>query len=295
LSGGTRRITGMAPSLHEIATVAVKALDAEQPVKNVPEADPGWNDAFVGAIRDFKETFRGSPDLPKLLNIVSIQNAEDADASQIRFEIDHDVVRVTNDGTPFTAEDVWGICSVGHSKKKNKIGFYGIGFKSVYTLTDLPEIRSGHYALQLEEKIYPAPVKVESLLRDGAQFVLPVKEGRRSQVDELVKQLTNSDLLHLLLTLDHLTSLEIVDRVSGRSGRFYRERVRQDTNGQWEEYRIGGTWRDVEDQIWRRYKFETSPLPANLFREGRVTVPTATRTAPPPIAHPCSRSSSSVT
>ena len=108
-------------------------------------------------MREVKNRYRNSPDLPALLRIVSeklygkeihwalelIQNAEDEDAHRIVFIFRPDEVLVFNDGKPFTAEGVWAICSAGQSRKKNKIGFFGIGFKSVFLITISSPIKRG--------------------------------------------------------------------------------------------------------------------------------------------------------
>ena len=275
-------------SRQQAAKRAVERLRGGRSPGKVPESKSGWNHAFVSAIRGWKDRFRDSADLRSALEIVSdqlygkdihwalelIQNAEDAGAKKITFEFDRDEVRVTNDGKPFTAADVWGICSVGQSRKKNKIGFFGIGFKSVHEVTHAPEIRSGPYALRLEDKIYPTPLPPDvTRPHDGSLFVLPIRGDRRSHVEGMVDQLTRPALLHLLLTLNSLSSLEVVDLIGGRSGRFYRERLAQDPAGYWDEYRIGGTWPEFEEQTWRRYEFETGEVPAGLSRQGRDLVP----------------------
>src|SRR5690242_16162954 len=80
----------------------------------------------------WKEQFRGSRDLSSLLEIVSdrlygqsvhwalelIQNAEDEGARRIIFVFDRDHIEVINDGRPFSARDVWAVCSAGGSAKK---------------------------------------------------------------------------------------------------------------------------------------------------------------------------------
>ena len=275
-------------TLRNLAAKVVDDLRNDRNSQSLRESASGWNHAFVSAIRDYKDRFRDSPDLRSALEIVSdqlygkdihwalelIQNAEDAGARQITFEFDREKVRVTNNGSPFTAADVWGICSVGQSRKKNKIGFFGIGFKSVHEITHFPEIWSGPYAFRLEDKIYPSPLQSDDPQdHDGALFILPVRSDRRSQVEGMIDRLTSPDLLHLLLTLDSIASLEVIDRIGDRSGLFYRERTAQDPDGHWDEYRIGGTWPGFEAQTWRRYRFETAGVPEGLSRQGREVTP----------------------
>jgi hypothetical protein len=118
-------------AIRAAAARTVERLNQRQPAGPTPETDPTWNEAFIGAIRELKERFRGSPDLRPLLSIASeqlygrdihwalelIQNAEDAGARRIVFVFEPDRVTVQNDGEAFTAADVWAICSAGHSTK----------------------------------------------------------------------------------------------------------------------------------------------------------------------------------
>lgn len=204
------------------ASAAVEAFRSGANSGDLPEEADGWNEAFVRAILDLKERFRGSPDLGRLLKIASeqlygkdvhwalelLQNAEDAGARHIVFVFERDRVLVSNDGAAFDAEDVWAICSAGHSAKKNKIGFFGIGFKSVFKISDAPEIRSGHYALRLQDKIYPSPLDVDSPVRPrGARFTLPVRPAERDRIGNMLRDLTSAEFLHLLLTLELLETI----------------------------------------------------------------------------------------
>ena len=252
------------------------------------ESNSGWNEAFVSAIREFKERFRGSPDLGPALAIASedlygrdihwalelIQNAEDAGARHVTFIFERERVIVANDGDVFAAEDVWGICSAGHSPKKNKIGFFGIGFKSVFMITDAPEIRSGPYALRITEKIYPDPLELESNPARGARFVLPVRPKDQGRLDAIAHELTQPEFLHLLLTLTSLQTIRIVDRLaSPRHGRFYRRVSSVDDRGRWDECVIGGSWPGCEQQTWRRYRLTSAPIPEGIQRRGRDLEP----------------------
>jgi len=111
-----------------------------------------WNSSLIDAIYADKVK-QQSEDRDNLLQLVSkqlygetvhyalelIQNAEDVEAKTIKFIFNKDAIIVTNDGHPFDQEDVKGICSVKTGRKKNKIGFFGIGFKSVFNVTRIPK------------------------------------------------------------------------------------------------------------------------------------------------------------
>ncbi len=87
-----------------------------------------------------------------------IQNAEDAGARELLFELFEDRLEVRHDGRPFTEDDVRGVCGVGASSKSGdltKIGTFGIGFKSVYAYTNSPRIHSSGEHFRIENYVRP--------------------------------------------------------------------------------------------------------------------------------------------
>ncbi len=145
-----------------------------------------------------------------------IQNAEDEASGTIRFIFNEDSAIVINDGRPFEEDDVHGICSVKPGRKKNKIGFFGIGFKSVFNITKMPQIISGIYNFTIEHYIYPKP---KSELPDGVEkyysqdkgaiFILPFSQGMPTS-QELIDDFKLLDS-KILLFLKNLHKLEFHD------------------------------------------------------------------------------------
>jgi hypothetical protein len=87
-----------------------------------------------------------------------IQNAEDAGATDLIFEVFEDRLEVRHDGRPFDEADVRGVCGVGMTSKSGdltKIGTFGIGFKSVYAYTNSPHIYSGDESFRIENYVRP--------------------------------------------------------------------------------------------------------------------------------------------
>jgi hypothetical protein len=90
-----------------------------------------------------------------------IQNAEDAGATALAFELFADRLEVRHDGRPFTEADVRGVCGVAQSGKSGdltKIGQFGIGFKSVYAYTRTPQVHSGDEHFRIDHYVRPAAV-----------------------------------------------------------------------------------------------------------------------------------------
>ena len=279
---------GRVSSLDEVALEAVREFNDDLEPGPLPEELEAWNSAFVSAIRAHKEQYRGSKDLKNLLRIAGellygkeihwamelVQNAEDAGAKQMAFVFEPERILVYNDGEPFRARDVWAICSAGHTAKRNKIGFFGIGFKSVYKLTAEPHIYSGPYALRIEDKLYPTAIDVRTRSRRGAWFVLPVLREQRPKLAAMLAQLVSAEFAQVLLTLTSLETIRIVDRTgTNLSGRFVRRSLRRSSDGVWDECDIGGSWDWAVPRPWRRFFHETGPVPAGIEREGRSVAP----------------------
>ena len=103
-----------------------------------------------------------------------IQNAEDAGATELAFELFADRLELRHDGRPFTEADVRGVCGVGKSAKSGDltaIGKFGIGFKSVYAYTRTPRVHSGDEHFRIENYVRPYPE--EPGPADGTLFVFP--------------------------------------------------------------------------------------------------------------------------
>ena len=105
-----------------------------------------------------------------------IQNAEDAGATELAFELFGDRLEIRHDGRPFTDADVRGVCGVGKSGKSadlTRIGQFGIGFKSVYAYTRSPRIHSAGEHFRIEMYVRPYAVDPPDDDATGTLFVFP--------------------------------------------------------------------------------------------------------------------------
>jgi hypothetical protein len=101
-----------------------------------------------------------------------IQNAEDAGATEVAFDLFDDRLELRHDGRPFTEADVRGVCGVAkNAKSLTAIGQFGIGFKSVYAYTKTPRVYSGNEHFGIER--YVRPFLVDPLSGPGTLFVFP--------------------------------------------------------------------------------------------------------------------------
>ena len=88
-----------------------------------------------------------------------LQNAEDAlgrrgvwhGPRKVTFTLAPARLTLSHFGKPFDEADVRSVCDIAESTKNEaSIGRFGLGFKSVYTVTDLPEIHSGAVDFAIE-------------------------------------------------------------------------------------------------------------------------------------------------
>jgi len=102
-----------------------------------------------------------------------IQNAEDAGATEVAFDLFDDRLELRHDGRPFTEADVRGVCGVGKSSKSlTAIGQFGIGFKSVYAYTKTARVYSGDEHFGIERYVRPFAVSPMAV-GTGTLFVFP--------------------------------------------------------------------------------------------------------------------------
>ncbi|WP_018233468.1 DUF3883 domain-containing protein [Thioalkalivibrio thiocyanodenitrificans] len=127
-----------------------------------------------------------------------LQNAEDAlarrdqwqGARAVSFQLTDTQLRFSHFGQPFCEADVRGICGIAESTKAlTAIGRFGIGFKSVYAITDRPEVHSGTEAFAVESFVWPVGVQRASRDDDETLFVLPFKSGDSHALDDVSRGL----------------------------------------------------------------------------------------------------------
>ncbi|MFA7691181.1 MAG: hypothetical protein WCY18_08880, partial [Methanofastidiosum sp.] len=134
-----------------------------------------------------------------------LQNAEDEGAKEIRFELFKDRLDVYHNGKDFDLQDIDGVTGIGISKKKedlNFIGKFGVGFKSVFAVTQTPYIISGEYEIKIEDFVIPTPTDGSSTnQKNGTLIKTPFNHKYRSREEIFTlihKRLENLELKTLL-------------------------------------------------------------------------------------------------
>jgi hypothetical protein len=130
-----------------------------------------------------------------------LQNAEDAlsrrgdrhGPRKVTFELTPTCLTLSHFGRPFDEADVRGVCGIAESTKdKFSIGRFGIGFKSVYTFTDRPEIHSGDEDFAIENYVQPKRADRTTRTTAETQIVLPLKAD-----DDTARQEITAGFRHL--------------------------------------------------------------------------------------------------
>jgi hypothetical protein len=164
-----------------------------------------------------------------------LQNAEDAGPKhcppngEIEFTISQNRIRISHNGTPFVEDNVDAICGVRSTKKPElgTLGFLGIGFKSVFKVTDRPQVHSGEFHFRFDKSAHPDAASVpwqimpiweeapSELLSSGVTtFILPFRSTELyEQTRDELKKLD----VHVFLFLKWLKRLRVVDESNGQS------------------------------------------------------------------------------
>lgn len=142
-----------------------------------------------------------------------LQNAEDAGATEVTFTLMSDHLVCEHDGRPFTLEDVTSITGLHDSTKANaqdKIGKFGVGFKSVFVYTQAPSISSGDFAFRIVQLILPEPIAPNSSLGCKTRFEFPFDNPKKPAKDAYAEIAAGLDELDekTLLFLSNLQSVE---------------------------------------------------------------------------------------
>jgi len=118
-----------------------------------------------------------------------LQNAEDAEASEVKFYLHAGGLRFCHNGKiHFTIDHIKSITNYGRSTKKiteNKIGKFGVGFKSVFSYTTMPIINSQGLTFSISQAILPKTAIVTEEVskifkKDLTTFIFDFNEPSKS-------------------------------------------------------------------------------------------------------------------
>ncbi len=177
-----------------------------------------------------------------------IQNAEDSGLElpfpgSVQIRMNDRRVKFVHNGRPFSEANVRALCGIRSSKKPERgtLGYLGIGFKSVFKVTDRPEVYSDGFQFKFDRNheewgdptstpwhVLPIWLGEPSEPIESGQttFVIPLRQGidHKGLVEEVEKLRTE-----LYLFLRWLKKVEAIDEISGRSWTL--ENVGEDEHG----------------------------------------------------------------
>ena len=180
-----------------------------------------WRDETIRANKRFVDMYGD----PTHFILELIQNAEDALAKRpegwngsraMSLNLLKPRIRIEHHGRPFNRNDVKGITVTLSSTKQDdltQIGKFGVGFKSVFAITNRPRIHSGREDFDIRDFVVPSRIPpLPNRHRDATVFVLPFNEAGKRYHPELAHWLERFDP-RILLFLRRTN--EIAWRVSG--------------------------------------------------------------------------------
>ena len=148
-----------------------------------------------------------------------LQNAEDAGATHIKFQLEKNQLIIFHNGRPFNEKDIEGVCGIASGTKEDgtRIGHFGIGFKSVYCYTDKPRIYSDEHHFSIRNRLFPEEISPRpGLSASETCMILPFDREDVSPAiayqeirDALVRKITADSIL----MLNNIEDVEI--RVTG--------------------------------------------------------------------------------
>lgn len=150
-----------------------------------------------------------------------IQNTEDACQRAEQYEgamqisLYSDTIEIRHNGIPFDDMDVMAITTFGVTTKKNRpeinqIGKFGIGFRSVYGVTDMPEIHSGEYSFRICDYEVPEFITPQKAEPYTTLIRLPLKAGFDKVLKERLFEKIEQLKPEILLFLTCLKKIEII-------------------------------------------------------------------------------------
>ncbi|MFY9417849.1 MAG: hypothetical protein WAP17_02005, partial [Bacteroidales bacterium] len=163
-----------------------------------------------------------------------VQNAEDACARIARqgkmiIQFEKDDIAIYHNGDPFNEDDFIAITTYGRSTKKqlsniNKIGKFGIGFRSVFGITDTPEIHSNGFHFVIRDfELLEAIDPIDIIEQYTTLFKFPFKKN--ISASDLWDRVKAWDF-RFILFLNYVNKIEIINNITHE--KFFIEKINTD-------------------------------------------------------------------
>ncbi len=168
---------------------------------------------------------------PKHWILEFIQNAEDANSKKFSIRLTENKLLIFNDGEPFNDIDVQSICDVKSRKKPSlgSRGYIGIGFKSIFRITNQVNIHSGPFHFKFDKEYWDSTKRRTTQLEEWPWEIIPIdiepknlpdnfktgfcislkKEKQQNFIMELEDFFKNSFPKESILLLNNIQEIEI--------------------------------------------------------------------------------------
>ena len=144
-----------------------------------------------------------------------LQNAEDACADTVYFEIRNKMLVFRHNGSKlFDSDDVDAITNIAKSTKRENFvqaGKFGIGFKSVYAFTDTPSIYCDTVCFEIQQLLLPVMIQdLDDREKGWTEFHFPYNSPKitASDAKQKIKQGLKEVETSTLLFLNNINKLE---------------------------------------------------------------------------------------
>lgn len=193
----------------------------------------------------FSGLFRATADIypdPAHFVYELLQNADDVEADTVEFILDKDVLffkhngkikfNVTSDSQKPLGHinSITAYLSSKDDSSGNKIGKFGLGFKSVFVYSDAPEIYDDKFWFKIEQQIVPTLLEHDHPMRREGEtlFVFKLKNAKVAY-DEIHAKL--SQLEESMLFLNHVTSITYINKLTKKNFKYVEKHERSQTVG----------------------------------------------------------------
>jgi hypothetical protein len=141
------------------------------------------------------------------------QNAEDRNASEVHFMLSSSKLRFEHNGETFRPQDIYAITDIGEGTKatdEDKIGRFGVGFKSVFAYSETPHIWSPTFSFKITELVLPSALPASPDLDGRTRFDFPFNNPKKAPPDACKEIETGLNELAetTLLFLRHIKSIK---------------------------------------------------------------------------------------
>lgn len=231
-------------SIHQENTTVTRATESQIKLFNK------LHDSRVDDFKVFnKKSYRGYfnslkdkyPDSAHFIYEL-LQNADDAKATSVSILLNHDSLIFKHNGTVhFSISDVDleadedydnkkghinSITGIGDSsklgdEKENKIGKFGVGFKSVFQYTEAPEIYDDFFHFKIVNYIIPEALDHDNDQRDEGETLIYIPFiDPKSAYDDIIKKLRK--LANATLFLNHMKNISWEDITTKESKKYFK-------------------------------------------------------------------------